>query len=110
MDKRRIPTTIRTLIVAIVAAALPVFGHGGFDHVIGTVVGLSGNVLTVRTAKGNTSVKLDQNTEISRNDKKAQTSDLKAGVRVVVDIPEGSKDHVAHSVKLGTADAAGHTK
>jgi hypothetical protein len=96
-----------------IAFAAALLAHGGFDHVIGTVTGLSGNVLTVKTAKGNVDVKVDEKTEISRNDQKAETSDLKPGVRVVVDIPEGSKDRVAHSVKIGTARAASraeHTK
>lgn len=75
---------------------------------IGTVAGVSGNVLTVKTTKGNVDVKLDDKTEISKGDVKAQASDLKAGLRVVVDIPEGSKDKIAHSVKVGAAGAAAH--
>jgi len=55
-------------------------------------------------------VKLDPKTEISSNDKQAQPSDLKPGLRVIVDIPEGSKDRVAHSVKIGTVGATGHTQ
>ena len=109
-SRRNIITTIRIAIVAIVIAfAAPLFGHGGFDHVIGTIVGVSGKVLTVKTAKGNVDVKLDDKTEISKNDAKAQVTDLKPGVRVVVDIPEGSKTHIAHSVKLGVVTAASQT-
>ena len=93
------PIIIRILTAAILA-------HGGFDHVIGTIAAVSGNVLTVKTAKGNVDVKLDPKTEISSNDKQAQPSDLKPGLRVIVDIPEGSKDRVAHSVKIGTAPPA----
>ena len=40
---------------------------------------------------------------------KAAIEDLKPGTRVVVDIPEGSKDRMAHSVKVGVAAAAVHT-
>ena len=83
--------------------AVPVFAHGGFDHVIGTVVAVSNNVLTVKTAKGNVDVKLDDKTELTKSDQKAAIADLKPGVRVVVDIPEGSKDKIAHSVKMGAA-------
>ncbi len=75
---------------------------------IGTVASVSGNVLTVKTAKGNVDVKLDDKTEISKGDVKVQASDLKAGLRVIVDIPEGSKDKIAHSVKVGAAGAAPH--
>jgi hypothetical protein len=83
--------------------AAPAFAHGGFDHVMGTVVNVANNVLTVKTAKGNVDVKLDGKTDLTKNDLKAQPSDLTPGARVVVDIPEGSKDKIAHSVKIGAA-------
>ena len=96
--------TIITKIGIIVLALAPaVFAHGGFDHVIGTVVQVSNNVLTVKTTKGNVDVKLNEKTEISKGEQKALTADLKAGIRVIVDIPEGSKDKIAHSVKIGGA-------
>ena len=87
-------------------AAVPIFAHGGFDHVMGTVVQVSNNVLTVKTAKGHVDVKLDDKTELTKNGQKAQLSDLAPGARVVVDIPEGNKDKLAHSVKIGTASKA----
>jgi hypothetical protein len=80
--------------------------HGGFDHVMGTVVQVANNVLTVKTAKGNVEVKVDDKTELTKNGQKAQVSDLTPGARVVVDIPEGSKDKLAHSVKIGTTTKA----
>jgi len=98
---------ITSLLTLLLACAAQVFAHGGFDHVTGTVVKLDNNVLTVKTAKGDVPVTLDAKTEITRNDKPAQAADLKAGVRVVVDIPEGSKTKLAHSVKIGTAAKAG---
>ena len=94
------------MVAVFVFAAAPVFAHGGFDHVMGTVVQVSNNVLTVKTAKGNVDVKLDDKTEFTKNDQKAQLTDLTPGARVVVDIPEGSKDKLAHSVKIGAASKA----
>jgi hypothetical protein len=96
--------------IAVVAPALiaTAFAHEGFEHVMGTVVQVANNVLTVKTSKGNVDVKLDGKTELTKNNQKAQISDLKPGVRVVVDMPEGSKDKIAHSVKIGTAAAAAH--
>ena len=79
----------------------PVFAHGGFDHLRGTVVKTSNNVLTVKTLKGNMDVKLNDQTELTKNDRKAALAELMPGTRVVVDIPEGSKDKLAHSVKIG---------
>jgi hypothetical protein len=96
------------LCLALTVFAAQLAAHGGFDHVIGTVVKLANNVLTVKTAKGNVDVRLNDKTEITRNDQKAQAADLKPGVRVVVDVPEGNKEMMAHSVKLGVA-AAGDT-
>jgi len=80
--------------------------HGGFDHVTGTVVKVDNNVLTVKTAKADVDVRLNDQTEITKGDQKAQITDLKPGTRVVVDVPEGGKDKVAHSIKVGVAGAA----
>jgi hypothetical protein len=92
----------------LLALAAMVFAHGGFDHVMGVVVKVADNVVTVKTAKGNVDVKLDAKTELTKDSQKAQIADLAPGVRVVIDIPEGSKDKIAHSVKIGTATPAAH--
>ncbi len=95
------------IIISALATALAAltFAHGGFDHVQGTVVTVENNVLTVKTTKGNETVKLNAKTEITRSDKAAAVTDLKAGTRVVVDIEEGDKTRTAHSIKLGAAPA-----
>ena len=98
-------TTI-TKLAWLCLAAIPALAHGGFDHVMGTVVQVSQNVLTVKTAKGNVDVKLDEKTELTKNDLKAQRQDLIPGARVVVDIPEGNKEMLAHSVKIGASAKA----
>ncbi len=94
-------------LILLLAFATQLSAHGGFEHVIGTVVKVENNVLTVKTAKGNVDVRLNEKTEITRNDQKAQIADLKPGTRVVVDVPEGSKDKIAHSVKIGVSGADG---
>src|SRR5260370_21075779 len=94
------------IILIVIGASAPAFAHGGFDHVRGTVVKVANNVLTVKTAKGNVDVKLDNQTNLIRNDQKGQLVDLKPGVRVIVDVPEGSKDRIAHSVKIGALTKA----
>jgi hypothetical protein len=94
------------LSLALLAFAAQVTAHGGFEHVIGTIVKVENNVLTVKTAKGNVDVRLNEKTEITKNDQKAAAADLKPGTRVVVDVPEGSKDKVAHSVKVGVSGAS----
>ncbi len=106
--KARRQTLAAAIVLSVLTLAAPLFAHGGFDHVIGTVTKVDNSVMTVKTTKGDVDVKLNAQTEISRGDQKAALEDLKPGARVVVDIPEGSKDHVAHSVKVGAASAAAH--
>lgn len=97
--------------VLLFALATQLGAHGGFDHVVGTVVKVDKNILTVKTAKGDVEVKLTDKTEITKNDQKAQVGDLKPGTRIVVDVPEGSKDRVAHSIKIGISGPTGdHSK
>ena len=66
---------------------------------------MENHVLTVRTAKGLVDVRLNEKTEITRDDHPLPMAEMKPGTRVVVDIPEGSKDRVAHSVKVGVSGA-----
>ena len=107
--KHRLNTTIASALCGAMLLVCAAFAHGGFDHVIGTVSKVDNNVLTVKTAKGDVDVKLNPQTEITKASQKAAIEDLKPGTRVVVDIPEGSKDRMAHSVKVGVAAAADHT-
>ena len=103
------PNTLRLglrIVLLVITALASSFAHGGFDHVRGTVVKVADNVLTVKTAKGNVDVKLDSQTDLTRNGQKAQLTNLKPGVRVIVDVPEGSKDKIAHSVKIGALTKA----
>jgi hypothetical protein len=92
-------TTAKLVLAA--AALVPAFAHGGFDHIQGTVARVANNVLTVKTAHGNVDVKLDSRTNLTRNNRKALVSDLKPGARVIAEVQDGSKDHVAQSVRIG---------
>jgi hypothetical protein len=94
-----------TLAALFIAIAIPVLAHGGFEHVIGNVVKVSNNVLTVKTSTGNVDVKLDAKTEITKDKAKAQLADLAPGARVVIDVPEESKEKIAHAVKISTTGA-----
>src|SRR6266700_910888 len=96
------------LSMLLLVLAVQLIAHGGFDHVVGTVVKVENNVLTVKTAKGDVNVQLNEKTEITRNDQKAEAAALKPGTRVVVDVPEGSKEKIAHSVKIGVSDSHAH--
>ena len=98
--KNRFRITTAKLILAL-AAFVPAFAHSGFDHIRGTVTRVANNVLTVKTAHGNVAVKLNSRTNLTRDDRKALVSDLKPGARVIAEVPDGSKDHVAQSVRIG---------
>lgn len=98
------------MIILAITMSANAFAHAGFDHIRGTVVKVANNVLTVGTAKGNVDVKLDNQTELTRDGQKAQLTELKPGARVVVDVPEGRKDKIAHSVKIGAFTKAVVTK
>src|SRR5262249_15482315 len=91
--------TAKLLLAA--AAIVPAFGHGGFDHIQGTVAKVSSNVLTVKTDHGAVDVKLDSRTGLTRDNHKALVSDLKPGARVIAEVPKGSKDRIAQSVRIG---------
>ena len=88
-------------IAVLLVCTAEVFAHGGFDHVRGTVIKATHHILTVKTLKGNMDVELNDKTELTKTDRKAELADLTPGARVVVEIPQGSKDHLAHSVKIG---------
>src|SRR5438067_13923084 len=100
--KNRFRITTAKLILS-VAALVPAFAHSGFDHIRGTVVRVANNVLTVKTAHGNVDVKLDSRTDLTRNNRKALVSDLKPGARVIAEVPEGSKDHLAQYARIGAS-------
>ena len=100
-----------SIVLLVFAALVPAFAHGGFDHITGTIVKVANNVLTIKTTKGNVDVKLDNHTDLTRNDQKAQLADLKCDARVIVDVPKGDKELVAHSVKIASVTrAAGQHK
>lgn len=89
-------------VLALLAFTAQVFAHGGMKHVMGTVVKVDNNVLTVKTAKGNVDVQLNDKTEITNNNQPVQLADLKPGTRVVVDVMGEGQNKVAHTVKLGS--------
>lgn len=100
-----ITTKFATVLLASIGITTTAFAHGGFEHVMGTVVKVEKNTLTVKTAKGDVAVKLDDKTEFTKDDHKASVADLLPGLRVVVDLPEEEKSPAAHSIKIGAAEA-----
>ena len=87
-------------------SAMPLLAHNGFDHLTGTVTAVTEHGLTLKTSTRTVEVKLDEKTEYTRAGVKAKMLDLKPGQKVTVDVPGGSKENLAHAVKIGTAGAA----
>jgi hypothetical protein len=77
---------LMTLVVAaVVLTAAYAFAHDNF-RVIGTLTKAANSAIEVKTKEGRlTSMRLDKQTEISREKKKVDAKELKAGLSVVVD-------------------------
>src|SRR5262249_3070203 len=106
--KNQLPATTSPLIaigVMLIALAASSFAHGGFDHIRGTVVSVKNSVLTVSTSTGNVAVKLDSQTQLTKDGQRAQLSDLVPGVGVIAEVPQ-EKDKAAPYVKSGAAPQA----
>ena len=100
--------------VALAAAlTIPVVAraHPGHAHkVMGTVTARNGNDVEVKTPDGKSlTVVLTDKTTFSRNKQKVDGADVKAGVRVVVDVV-GEKDMTAKAVTLSALTAVAARK
>lgn len=114
-QRRNITKQIATfcLTLALLAFTGAMFAHGGMEHVMGTIVKFDNNVLTVKTAKGDVDVMVNEKTGITNKGQAAQTADLTPGTRVAVEAMKDGQNLVAHTVKLGAAPGKsehGHPK
>ena len=112
MNRRSINTTklrVHVAIFAIVSLLLPTIAtaHGGEEHVTGTVTAISDTSVTVKTTGGKTvEVGFDAKTTYAREKRPIQKTDIKAGDRIVIHAAEINQKLVAHTVEIGTANAA----
>jgi hypothetical protein len=101
------------LLAILAVALLPTiaFGHGGEEHVIGTVTKVSATFVTVKTTAGKTvEVGFDAKTTYSRASQAIQKTDIKVGDRVVIHAEEVNEKLVAHTVEIGATTAAAKSK
>ncbi len=101
-----LPTALLMLL-----AALPLAAHEGGTHIMGTLKSLGVKSLTIETRdKKEIVVIIDEKTKFEKNGKPATSKDLKAGVRVVVDVDKNQAKEalVAKEVKIG-ADSVIYT-
>lgn len=100
----------RTSLMAVVLAmslgvATGVSAHEGHTHTImGTVVKVNPGQVEVQTKDGKAeTVVITNKTAVTRDKVPARLADVAAGVRVVIDVGNGSKPLKARSIRLGTA-------
>src|SRR6266700_7741377 len=91
--------------VAILLCAGLLLAHG--DPILGTVTAVTNDTFTI-TGKDNkpVTIMLEKNTKYLINDKSAKKTDLKPGVRVVIDAHMDTKMKMlsAEEVNIGTAE------
>jgi hypothetical protein len=76
---------VAAAVVALTLAAVPSFAHDDF-RVVGTVTKHQHSEIAIKNAAGKTTViRINKQTEISRDKKKVDATELKVGQSVVVD-------------------------
>ena len=92
------------LVVSLLAPALP-SAHPGHDHkLMGTITSIDKNKVAVKTTDGkDMSVELTPITTFKNGKQKGTQSDLKAGMRVVVNIGDGVEPLKAKEVQYSAA-------
>ncbi len=95
--------TLTAILLALtLSASTALLAHEGHEHkVLGTVTGIAGLKVTVKTQDGkNVTVDTDAKTAVARGAAKVEFTAMKVGDRVVIDVGDGSK-MLAKSIKLG---------
>ena len=84
------------------------FGHGNEQHVMGTVIKVSEESVTVETnTKATVEVMISSDTKFSKSGAPAAPSDLRIGDRVVIHaMPMKDGKLMAHTVQIGVAKAS----
>jgi len=103
MYARRLLATSSVTVSLLLAVALVVFAHAGMEHVMGTVVAVTDNSITVDTVKHTkVTVLIDPSTKFINNNAQASLRDLKVGDRVVIHAKHNpDKKLVGAEVKWG---------
>ena len=100
MHKR---STILALLIGVLIFGSIAAGHGGVEHIMGTVKEIGANSITVDTVKKTTvTVLLNGATKFTNKGAAATLKDLKAGERVVIDAKANKEKKLeATSVRWG---------
>jgi hypothetical protein len=85
------------------------WAHGNATHIMGTITALEANHVTVKTQDGKTEIAmLEKTTKYLIGTKAAKVTDLKVGLRVVIDakMDPKMKMYSALEVRIGVAASA----
>lgn len=90
-----------------VLLAAPLSAHPGHDHrIMGTVVKVAGPRMTMEAADGQTvSFTVNTQTKFVRGRGEGKVSDVKAGMRIIINVGDGIEPLVAKEVRYADTEA-----
>jgi len=102
---------VSLILTSILVLGALAFAHGNLAHVLGTVVEVTDNSISVKTADGSVKVvAFDGETHFLKGEAPATVKDVVIGSRVVIHAHQnGDKFHAAE-VKIGTSGTAANPK
>ncbi len=105
LNTRTIKVRLAVLLMASLALlTADALAHGGLEHVIGTVVKISDNTISVKTLAGKiVEIGLDEKTTYTRAKIAIDKKSIKEGDRVVIHAAEIKEKLLARTVEIGTA-------
>lgn len=91
---------LATLAVTVLVSASPL-AHPGHDHkLMGTITAIDGNKVSMKTTEGkDTTFQVIPTTSFKRGKQKGAQSELKVGLRVVVNVGDGKEPLKAKDVQ-----------
>ena len=100
----------RLAVLALVLSPLAATAHEGHDHITGSVTKVQADSIEVKAADGTShDVALTKATVYTKGKTAATKTDVKPGVRVVVDAREAKGGLEAKEVRMGAEDKAVYT-
>jgi len=92
---------LKIVVVLVLALGVLSYGHGGAEHVMGTVKSMTDNSITIVT-KGNQekTVSFDAKTKFTKSGEAATIKDLKVGDRVVIEAQEEGTAGRLHAAEV----------
>lgn len=89
-----------SIIVLLVALVASTWAHGENDHVRGVVTAISAKSITIQLPDNKTkALALTAKSTFEKSGEPAHAKDLKAGERVVIDVPKGTSE--ARLIRFG---------